>query len=101
MAEQHEFGVQQRKHNRIRSKSRHRVKSGRFPEEPCLVCASRENLTIHHLEPMQYDRFVFLCEPCHVRAHRPVYRRVSVPLGYGQFSIRPEAAIPRKEVCCG
>ena len=94
-------GPRQRKHRKIRRKSRRLVNSGRIPERPCLVCGSRESPTVHHLEPMQRDRFVFLCWPCHDRLHRPLYRQVAVPLAYGQFSIRPEAAIPRKEVCRG
>ena len=87
------------KHRKIRRKSRKLVNSGQVPERPCLVCGSREDLTVHHVEPVQRDRFVFLCRPCHVRAHQPLYRHMLVPLAYGQFSIRPEAGIPRKEVC--
>ena len=101
MAEMPERGAQQREHQRIRMKSRHLVKSGKIPERPCLACGTRENLTIHHIEPIQHHRFVFLCRPCHIRLHQPLYRQVTVPLAYGQFSIRPEAAIPRKEVCRG
>ena len=92
---------QRKKHTKIRRKSRKLVNSGQTPERPCLICGSKHDLTVHHIEPIRPNRFVFLCRPCHVRAHRPLYRQVSVPLAYGQFSIRPEAAIPRKEVRCG
>ncbi|MCH7885922.1 MAG: hypothetical protein IIC01_11835 [Planctomycetes bacterium] len=68
---------------------------------PCLICGSWENLTIHHIEPVQPDRFVFLCGPCHVLAHMPVFRTMEVCIASGHFSIRPEAALPRKEVARG
>ncbi len=101
MAEQPQPGGQRRKHKKIRRKSRKLVNSGQVPERPCLVCGSEEAPTVHHLEPIQRDCFVFLCRPCHIRLHQPLYRQVTVPLAYGQFSIRREAAIPRKEVRCG
>ncbi len=90
-----------RKHKKIRSKSCKLVASGQVPKQPCLICGSREALTLHHIEPIQHDRFVFLCWPCHDRVHRPLYRQITVPLAYGQFSIRREAVLPRKEVRCG
>ncbi len=86
---------------RIREMSRELVRAGEIPQTPCLLCGSQESLTIHHFEPIRPDRFVFLCEPCHDRAHRPLYRSILIPVTLGQFSIRPEAAIPRKEVPCG
>ena len=85
----------------IRKMSHRLVKSGKIPLTPCLLCGSRESPTIHHFEPMRPDRFVFLCQPCHDRAHRPLYRAILIPVTLGQFSIRPEAALPRREVCCG
>lgn len=101
MADEPKHTAERRRREKIRKKSRKLVNSGQVPEQPCLACGTQQNLTVHHLEPMQYDRFVFLCEPCHFRAHLPLYREKSVPLAFGQFSIRREAAIPRKEVCCG
>ncbi len=100
MAEEPER-TQARKLKKIRSKSRKLVASGQVPKRPCLVCGSREALTLHHIAPIQRDRFVFLCWPCHVRAHLPLYRQVTVPLAYGQFSILREAVLPRKVVRCG
>ena len=85
----------------IRKMSRHLVRSGQIPKKPCLICGSRDNPTIYHIEPMRPDRFLFLCQTCYNRAHRSLYRTISIPRAFGQFSIRPEAAIPRKEVCCG
>ena len=85
----------------IRNMSRHLVKSAEIPESPCLLCGAEENLTIHHLEPMRPDRFVFLCRSCHRLAHTPLYRTIQVPVASGQFSIRPEAAVRRKAVACG
>ena len=76
------------------------VISGQIPETPCLVCGSQDGLTIRHLEPMRPDRFFFLCRECHIRARRPLYRRISIPLPHGQFSVRPEAILPREEVPC-
>ena len=93
--------LRQRQRKQIRLMSRELVKSGQIPERPCLLCGSQQSLTIHHIEPMRPDRFVFLCQPCHDRAHRPLFRKISVPVALGQFSIRPEAAFPREEVCCG
>ena len=93
--------MRQRERKQIRKMSRELVRTGQIPETPCLLCGSQQSLTIHHIEPMRPDRFVFLCEPCHDRAHRPLYRKISVAVANGQFSIRPEAALPRKEVCGG
>lgn len=90
--------ARQKEHRKIRKQSRKLVNSGQIPERPCLVCGSKQDLTVHHMEPIRANRFVFLCLPCHVRAHQPLYRKMSVPLAYGQFSIRPEAAVMRKGV---
>lgn len=90
-----------KKRNRLRKKSTRLVKTGKVDLTPCIVCGSLENLTIHHVEPVQPDRFVFLCEPCHVLAHMPVFRTMAVCIASGHFSIRPEAALPRKEVARG
>ena len=90
-----------RQRKQIRRLSYFLVKTGEIPQKPCLICGSQQDLTIHHFEPMRPDRFVFLCQPCHDRAHQPLYRAIAIPVALGQFSIRPEAAIPRKEVCCG
>ncbi len=90
--------ARQRKHKRILKKSHNLVNSGEISVTPCLICGAREDLTIHHFKPMRADRFVFLCGQCRFRAHRARYRQVSVPLGYAQFRVRPEAAIPRTEV---
>ena len=92
--------LRQWERKQIRRMSRELVRTGQIPETPCLLCGSREDLTIHHIEPMRPDRFVFLCKPCHDRGHRPLFRKISVPVADGQFSIRPEAAIRRKELCC-
>ena len=81
---------------RIREMSRELVRAGEIPKKPCLICGSLEGLTIYHIEPMRPDRFVFLCRECHVRAHRPLYRQISITRPFGQFSIRPEAAVMRK-----
>ena len=88
-----------RKRNQIREMSRKLVESGEIPKKPCLLCGSKKSLTIHHTEPMRPDRFVFLCKPCHARAHRPLYRTITVRRAVGQFSVRPEATHPREEVC--
>ena len=90
-----------RQRKQIRKMSHRLVKAGIIPERPCLLCGSQQSLTIHHFEPMRPDRFVFLCQPCHDRAHRPLYRSILIPVTLGQFSVRPEAALPRKGVCCG
>ncbi len=87
--------------NRIRGKSSRLVKLGKIDLEPCLICGSQQNLTIHHVEPIGPDRFVFLCEECHVLAHRPVFRTMEVCIASGHFSIRPEAVLSRKGVCRG
>ncbi len=96
-------GAKHRKrgHHRIGRKSARLVKTGRVDLTPCLICGSQENLTIHHLEPVQPDRFVFLCEPCHVLAHRPVFRTMQVCVAAGHFSFRPDAILPKKEVARG
>ncbi len=88
----------QRKRNQIREMSRELVRAGEIPQTPCLLCRSKEGLTIYHIEPMRPDRFVFLCKPCHARAHRPLYRTITVRRAFGQFSVRPEATRQRKEV---
>ncbi len=90
-----------RQRNQIREMSRKLVESGQISKKPCLLCGSRKSLEIHHIEPMRPGRFVFLCKPCHTRAHRPLYRRITIPRAFGQFSVRPEAAIPREEACQG
>ncbi len=90
-----------RKRNQIREMSRQLVESGEISKRPCLLCGSQKSLTIHHTEPMRPDRFVFLCKPCHARAHRPLYRTITVRRAFGQFSVRPEATRQRKEVCPG
>ncbi len=87
-----------RRGHRIGRRSAKLVKTGKVDLTPCLVCGSEENLTIHHVEPIQPDRFVFLCEPCHVLAHRPVFRTMEVCVASGHFSIRPDAVLPKKEV---
>ena len=87
--------------HRIRVKSYMLVKEGKVDLTPCLVCGSEQNLTIHHVEPMRPDRFVFLCEECHALAHTPVFRTMEVCIASGHFSIRPEAILPRTEVCHG
>ena len=85
----------------IRKMSRELVKSGEIPPQPCLVCGSEEDPSIHHVGHMRPDRFVFLCVPCHVRAHRAVYRTVRIPVALGQFSIRPEAGMQRRKAPAG
>ncbi len=85
----------------IRRMSRCLVISGQIPERPCLLCGSQESLKIHHIEPLRPGRFVFLCGECHDRAHRTLYRQISIPSPFGQFSVRPEAALPREDVCLG
>ncbi len=96
-------GAQKRRkrRHRIGRRSAKLVKTGKIDLTPCLVCGSEQNLTIHHLEPIRPDRFVFLCEPCHILAHRPVFRTMQVCIASGHFSIRPDAVLPRKEVACG
>ena len=91
----------QRERERVRNMSQELVNSGQIPRSPCLICGSRESLKIQHIEPMRPDRFVFLCKPCHDRANRPFCRTVSVLRFLGQFSVRPEAVLPREEVSCG
>ncbi len=80
----------------IRRMSHCLVISGQIPERPCLVCGSQQSLRIHHIEPLRPGRFVFLCGECHIRAHRPLYRQISINRPFGQFSVRPEAAVMRK-----
>ncbi len=87
-----------RKREQIQQMSQKLVDSGEIPLTPCLICGSQEALRMQHIEPMRPDRFVFLCETCHERAHHPLHRTISIPVEEGQFSVRPEAAIPRKEV---
>ncbi len=84
--------------HRIGRKSARLVKTGKVDLTPCLVCGSEQNLTIHIVEPIQPDRFVFLCKPCHVLAHKPVHRTMEVCVASGHFSIRPDAVLPKKEV---
>ena len=90
-----------KRRNRLRNKSTRLVKTGKVDLAPCLVCGSEQDLTIHHIAPIQPDRFVFLCRPCHVLAHMPVYRTMRVCIASGHFSIRPDAVLPKKEVACG
>ncbi len=87
--------------NRLRGRSTRLVKTGKIDLEPCLVCGSEQDLEIHHVAPIQADRFVFLCTPCHVLAHKPVFRTMKVCIASGEFSIRPEAVLLKKEVACG
>ena len=79
--------------NLKRSRSSKLVKSGRVHLTPCVVCGSTENLSIHHIEPLQPDRFVFLCEECHTLAHKPVFRTMEVCIASSHFSVRPEAIV--------
>ncbi len=88
-------------HNRVCKKSTRLVKTGKIDLAPCLVCGSEQDLSIHHVAPIQADRFVFLCTPCHVLAHKPVFRTMKVCIASGEFSIRPEAVLRKKEVACG
>jgi hypothetical protein len=90
-----------KRRHRIGRRSAKLVKTGKVDLTPCLICGSQEGLTIHHLEPIQPDRFVFLCEPCHVLAHKPVFRTMEVCVASGHFSIRPEAVLAKKEVARG
>ena len=83
--------------HRIGRRSAKLVKTGTIDLTPCLVCGSQEDLTIHHVEPIKPDRFVFLCEPCHVLAHTPVFRTMDVCVASGHFSIRPEALVRRTD----
>ncbi len=95
-------GANHRKKKRhLHRKSTRLVKTGKIDLAPCLVCGSERNLTIHHVAPLQADRFVFLCTPCHVLAHKPVFRTMDVCVASGEFSIRPEAVLRKKEVACG
>ena len=87
----------QKRRHRLRRRSVKLVKSGRVDLTPCIVCGSTRNLTIHHVEPIQPDRFVILCEECHVLAHRPVFRTMEVCVASGHFSIRPEAIVRRTD----
>ncbi len=86
-----------RKRQKSRSRTRRRsaklVQTGRVDLTPCVACGSQANLTIHHVEPIKPDRFVFLCEPCHVLAHRPVFRTMEVCVASGHFSVRPDAVV--------
>jgi hypothetical protein len=81
----------------VRRRSAKLVKTGRVDLSPCVACGSTRNLTIHHVEPIQRDRFVFLCEDCHILAHTPVFRRMQVCVASGHFSIRPEAIVHRTD----
>ena len=87
----------QKRRGRIRGRSARLVKPGRVELTPCVVCGSTQNLTIHHVEPVQPDRFVFLCEECHALAHKPIFRTMEVCIAAGHFSIRPEAIVGRTE----
>jgi 5-methylcytosine-specific restriction endonuclease McrA len=92
----------QEKRSRLRHKSTRLVKTGQVDLTPCVACGSTRDLTIHHVAPIQPDRFVFLCQPCHVLAHKPVFRTMEVCIASGHFSIRPEAlAAGREEVARG
>ena len=83
--------------NRLRRKSVRLVKTGRVEVTPCVVCGSTQDLTIHHIPPIQPDRFVFLCKSCHILAHKPIFRTVEVCVAEGHFSILPQAALKPKE----
>ena len=87
--------------NRVRGRSSRLVKQGKIDLKPCLVCGSEQDLTIHHVEPIKADRFVFLCQACHILAHTPVYRTMEVCIAPGHFSVLPEAVLRRKEVVRG
>ncbi len=88
----------QKRRHRIGRRSARLVKTGKVDLTPCLVCGSEQNLTIHHVEPIKANRFVFLCEPCHVLAHKPVFRTMEVCVASGHFSVCPDAVLPKKEV---
>ena len=88
----------QKRRGRIRGRSAKLVKSGRVELTPCVACGSTQNLTIHHVEPIQPDRFVFLCEECHVLAHKPIFRTMEVCIASGHFSILPEAVVGRTDL---
>ena len=79
----------QKKRGRTRRKSVRMVKTGRVDLTPCVACGSTHDLTIHHLEPIQPDRFVFLCQPCHLLVHQPIFRTMQVCIASGHFSILP------------
>ena len=81
--------------NRLRSMSTRLVKTGKVDLTPCVVCGSQVDVEIHHIEPIQPDRFIFLCRPCHVLAHQPVFRTMQVCIATGHFSIRPDAVLPK------
>ncbi|GAF75127.1 unnamed protein product, partial [marine sediment metagenome] len=87
----------QQKRHRKRRKSGKLVKSGRVDLTPCIVCGSTKDLSIHHIEPIKPDRFVFLCERCHLLAHKPVFRTMEVCVASGHFSVRPEAIVQRAD----
>ena len=91
----------QRGRSRLRRRSTRLVKTGRVGLTPCVACGSTRDLTIHHVAPLQADRFVFLCKACHVLAHKPVFRTMEVCIASGHFSIRPEAILGSKEVARG
>jgi hypothetical protein len=88
--------------NRLRQKSLRLVKSGRVEVTPCVACGSTENLTIHHVPPIQADRFVFLCKNCHTLVHKPVFRTMEVCVADSHLCISPRAVVTvKKEVGCG
>ena len=84
--------------NRVRSQSTRLVMTGRVELTPCVACGTTRNLTIHHVEPLQVDRFVFLCEECHVLAHKPVFQTIKVCVAPGHFSIVPSAIASRVDI---
>ncbi len=90
-----------KRRNRLRGRSTRLVKTGKIDLKPCVVCGSEQDLEIHHVAPIQADRFVFLCRSCHILAHRPVFRTIKVCIASGELSIRPEAVLRKKEVACG
>ena len=90
----------QKGRQRLRGRSTKLVKTGKVDLTPCLICGSEKDLEIHHVEPIQRDRFVFLCREHHVLAHQPVFRTIEVCIASGHFSVRPEALAPRREVSC-
>jgi len=82
--------------HRVRVKSQKLVKLGRVDVTPCLMCGTEQNLTIHHVDPLEPERFVFLCVPCHDLAHKLVYRTMDVCVAERHFCVLPEAIVKIK-----
>ena len=38
----------------------------------CEVCGTKKDLLFHHLQPLRYDNFQVLCNPCHYKAHEKI-----------------------------